>query len=362
MFQDRISYIRSKRQEGWKVFGVLPGYYPKEVLLAGGVLPVEIWDPKVDVTVAHHHLQPTICGIAKIALSFVLNLPKGLLEGILINHICDSLQNLGSLLKDLISTFQLPCIFFYQPKEPFRKSTFLYYKGLLKALVEDLKKISIEIKEGDLSYWCKEMASVYDKLALLFENLKYKSCLRLNKGLGQIAKGYSYLLPQDISRGVDEYISCLDSEGNDRRLVISGIQPYQREFLELLDLAGWQIVEEDSFLLTRRIPRSFNVSKDPYEELAYRYLSLPPCPARGTELPRRVEYLTQKVKKANAKGVIFSTIKFCEPEYFDLPSIASALQGKGIRTLHIEIESPTGMETDNLTRVEAFLEGFSGEC
>ena len=57
----RRSYLKEqKKVYGRHIFGVFPAQYPKEILWAMNILPVEIWDPHLEVSLANAHLQPSI--------------------------------------------------------------------------------------------------------------------------------------------------------------------------------------------------------------------------------------------------------------------------------------------------------------
>jgi len=60
--------MRQKEEKGRKLFGIFPAYYPKEILWAMNVLPVEVWDPPLEVNHANAHLQPYICSVVKLGL------------------------------------------------------------------------------------------------------------------------------------------------------------------------------------------------------------------------------------------------------------------------------------------------------
>jgi benzoyl-CoA reductase/2-hydroxyglutaryl-CoA dehydratase subunit BcrC/BadD/HgdB len=92
------------------------------------------------------------------------------------------------------------------------------------------------------------------------------------------------------------------------------------------------------------------------EALASAYFSLPPCSTRNSPLKDRLNYLMGKIESTGAKGVIFSLIKFCDPEYFNLPVIMQELKLKDIPFLSIETEVNQTIDSQTLTRIQAFSE------
>ncbi|HEY77039.1 MAG TPA: 2-hydroxyacyl-CoA dehydratase, partial [Thermoflexia bacterium] len=95
----RTETIRKFKEAGGKVAAVLPIHYPRSLLRAFGLLPVEVWGPpRVDISHAAAHLQPYVCSIALNALSFLLIGGLDVVDCIIVPHACDALQGLGSLL------------------------------------------------------------------------------------------------------------------------------------------------------------------------------------------------------------------------------------------------------------------------
>jgi benzoyl-CoA reductase/2-hydroxyglutaryl-CoA dehydratase subunit BcrC/BadD/HgdB len=59
------------------------------------------------------------------------------------------------------------------------------------------------------------------------------------------------------------------------------------------------------------------------------------------------------IRTTGAQGVIFHSIKFCEPELFDLPDLRNGLD---VPTLTLEIDISDPISGQSLTRIEAFFE------
>jgi benzoyl-CoA reductase/2-hydroxyglutaryl-CoA dehydratase subunit BcrC/BadD/HgdB len=57
--------------------------------------------------------------------------------------------------------------------------------------------------------------------------------------------------------------------------------------------------------------------------------------------------------------VIFYTVKFCEPELFDIPLLVEGLKARGIPSLTLDVEVNQGLSGQVGTRVEAFVEMIS---
>ena len=92
----RKEYLLTQIQDfGRRIFGVFPAQYPREILWAHNILPVEIWDPPLPLETAKAHLQPYICSVVQAGLELVLSGKAAFLDGLLFPHTCDSIQNAG---------------------------------------------------------------------------------------------------------------------------------------------------------------------------------------------------------------------------------------------------------------------------
>jgi len=63
---------------------------------------------------------------------------------------------------------------------------------------------------------------------------------------------------------------------------------------------------------------------------------------------------------ADADGVLFWSIRFCEPDAFDRPQLSERLKQEGIPAVTLEMDLATGNFEPIKTRVEAFCEMIGG--
>ncbi|MFH1124479.1 MAG: 2-hydroxyacyl-CoA dehydratase family protein, partial [Pseudomonadota bacterium] len=80
----RNEYLKCQKEDhGRSLFGVFPAQYPKEILWAMNALPVEIWDPPLEIRLSNRHLQPYICSVVRSGLELVLQGHCDSLDGFL---------------------------------------------------------------------------------------------------------------------------------------------------------------------------------------------------------------------------------------------------------------------------------------
>ncbi len=288
----RKEYIQEQREKyGRRIFGVFPAQYPKEIFWAMNALPVEIWDPPLEVSHASAHLQPYICSVVRFGLELILQGHCDGVDGFLFPHTCDSIQNLASIVNDYLG-LKKPCTFFYQNLDE------------LKRRVRQSREISSLIKE------------IYDLRA----EGKLQST---NEEFYRVLRQGEFLYPEDFHPLLSEFAETSRGEPKKGPVVImSGVLPSPPEILTLLDDLGVRVGDDDLLNCSRRLLVTPSTSEDPFEALADGYFAMPPCSTKNSPVEERLKHLVQKIERSGAKGAIFYTVKFCEPELFDIPQRA----------------------------------------
>ena len=356
----RKEYLISQKEEkGQRLFGVFPAYYPKEILWAMNVLPVEIWDPPLEINHANAHLQPYICSVVKLGLELILQDKCRNIDGFLFPHTCDSIQNLASIVSDYLN-LDTPCYFFYHPKAPYSAASRNYYLEELKRLVVRLEK-----QLGALDFFTlKQQVEKGNQVAALIKELyRLRACDELtasNSDFYRIIRKGEYLHPDDFLPLLEEFL--FTSKGRNREgpsVILSGILPNPPEILKILDQRGVRVADDDLLNCGRRLLMPESKNEDPFEAMAENYFGMPPCTTKNSSLKARANYLFEKIERSKAKGVIFYMVKFCETELFDVPHLVEEVKKRGLATLLVDCEVNQGLSGQLETRVEAFAEMIS---
>lgn len=352
----RKDYLLEQKQRGRRVFGVFPAQYPREVLWAAGILPVEIWDPPLPASTADAHLQPYICSVVKLGLGLLLQGKADLADGFLFPHTCDSIQNMASVVHDYIG-LKKPCYFFYHPKAPYRDSAREYYLRQIKALAGSLEEICGPIDPAELKRRVAQGQEINRLMAQLYQR-RAAGVLHLdNAQFYEAIRRAEWLWPDDLIAELKEILGHPPTDPDKRSaVVLSGVLPNPPEILNLLDDLGARVGHDDFLACSRRWLTVQPKAGDPYEALSQAYFGLPPCSSKDSPLAERAAWLLKLCQETRAKGVIFYTVKFCETELFDVPILCDELKENGYPTLVVDIELNQGLSGQISTRVEAFLE------
>lgn len=358
----RMEYsLNQKKKYGRYIFGVFPVQYPKEILWAMNILPVEIWDPPLAISNSNSHLQPYICSIVKLGLELILQGKCEGLDGFLFPHTCDSIQNMASIVNDYLGLDQ-SCYFFYHPKAPYKESSRQFFLDQSKNLAENLGRQVGDLNTKELTKYIAKGQKIDSLISELYERRAKGEVVCSNVDFYQVLRQGEFLHPDDFLPLLEEFLSFLKGRGpgeNKRSVVLSGIMPNPPEILALLDDFGVTIADDDLASCGRRTKISGLDKVDPFEIMAEAYFKMPPCSTKDSPSAERLESILGKVERSCSKGVIFNLVKFCEPELFDAPFLADQLKERGIPALILDTEVNQGLSGQLKTRLEAFVEMIS---
>jgi len=348
-----------KQAYGRHLFGVFPAQYPREILWAMNVLPVEIWDAPLEIIHANAHLQPYICSVVKLGLELILQGQCDDLDGFLFPHTCDSIQNLASIVYDYLG-LDKPCYFFYRPKAPYRDSCRQYYLEQIRGLVSRLEKQLGPLDPSELKQRVEQGQQVAAVLREIYDLRARGELCASNAEFYQVIRQGEYLHPDDFLPLLEVFLAASKRQaGSGPAVILSGVLPHPPEILTLLDKLGVRLTDDDLLNCSRRLLVPQSRAEDPFEALAESYFAMPPCTTKDASLNERMDYLLEKIERSGAKGIIFCMVKFCEPELFDVPQLLGDLKKKGLATLVIDSELNQGLNGQLATRVEAFVEMIS---
>ena len=342
------------REGGGRVAAVMPIHYPRELLRAFGVLPIEVWGPPgMDISYSAAHLQPYVCSMVHNMLAFLKSGGLDCADFIVVPHACDSLQGLGSLLLD-----------FVKPKQP----VFPMYMPRGRR-PEDVEFLASEVER--MYEWLSELTGFRPSRELLMESIR-----REEEADSMLSRFYEFrteisLSVRDFYRIIrtrqylpaEEFIvlikKVMDLYAGDPPegipIIMAGIVPEPMDVLDEIQALGGVVVNDDFACCGRRIYPE-GKSDDPFVRMAERIVYGPPDVVRGDLIEDRFRYMVDKVKTSGASGVVFYTVKFCEPELFDLPDMRRRLKEAGIPSVHVEVDINDPLSHQTITRIGAFLE------
>lgn len=343
-------------ETGRKAVGVFPNYFPVELLDAAGILPLGLWGAPVTVSQADTHFPAFVCSLIKSSFEMALKGDLHAVAGAVFPQICDSLQNSESVWRSL-----MPDSFTTR----YRLSKNPDSKGARDFLIFEVKRIARELEQA-FQVQFNELDLVE---AILRRNLVRRKAREL---MERFYTGDIMLHPIDFymilkaSHVMDpeawiEAANALTGgprglEFGGTRIFLSGMTCEPWWLLDELERVDATLVGDDLAFAHRAYQRDVSEQGDPFEALADHTLALAPCANLHQEVFARGEHLVERVKACRADGVVFTRLKFCDPEAFDHPHLKACLDQQGIPSLLLETDMGVQDTGAVATRVEAFME------
>jgi bcr-type benzoyl-CoA reductase subunit C len=347
---------------GRPIIGVMPAYFPLELIWAAGGYPVQLWGNNLAIQNADAYMQSYCCSVARSVLELELRGGAEMVKAYAFTSLCDTLINTREIYRRL---FSKPTLELSIPITRTTKARRQYLTSVLDTLLGGLSEItgkSIEAQQ------LQEAADLYGRCRKLQRDLYAlrRDCPGLirNHDFYAVVKS-GFFLP------VDEYIRQLESllkqlrrpeHGSESRpkLLLSGMVFDPIAVYSIFDQAGACIVDDDFANGWRYAAKPELAVDDLVAGVAAYLFENAPCCCIYTPDNDRHAYLVDKVRRCNADGVIFWYIKFCEPDAFDRPQLAARLKEAGIPATTIEIELSTTHTDAVETRIAAFCEMLEG--
>lgn len=239
------------------------------------------------------------------------------------------------------------------------EATELYAKEIRRFLKHLEKTEGVEVNEDAL----RRSIGLYNKtrklLGEIYETKKGDSLpvsgtetLEIVRLASRIPReAYNELLEEIV----EEVKSRPKSQNGNVRILISGSEIDQPDFIKLIEDLGSIVVMDDLCTGNRYFWDEVDENIEPIQALSTRYINKPPC-ARVIPWDDRAEYLKGLVKEFKVDAVILESLKFCPPFGFQKPLMMGSLEAAGVPVLELEREHGDSSIGQFKTRVEAFLE------
>jgi benzoyl-CoA reductase subunit C len=324
---------------GRKVIGYMPIYVPRELIHAGGMLPLGILGGGDQLEVIHGdaYYQSYICRIPRSTIELGVSGRLDFVDGMLFPSICDVIRNLSGMWKML---FPKVYVRYFDVPQNYRDDIGgNYYVNELAELRHDLgelrgKPITDEELRNSIVLYNENRRLVRELYALRAEKPwqapAAEAYLVLRAGM---------VLPvEDHSAMLRDYLAAARAEERPRRdncrVVVTGAfceQP-PLNLIKSLELAGCYVVDDDLLLVTRWLTVDTSIDGDPLRNLATAFLHQSEATAARYEpdLKEKGQHLVRAVRRSGAEGVIFAAPSFCDPALLDRPMQQHVLKDAGI--------------------------------
>ena len=358
-----------KASSGKKIIACMPMQIPEEIIHAAGALPVVIPEGDGPVTVASKHIQYFFCGYARSVIDSVLRGKWDCLDGLVTQDTCHTMRPLFDIIEAnhpfrYMRRVFMPVAVAKKQAKPFLLGELERFRASVGKFVG--KEIDNEALQKSIDIYNENrdlMTRLYDLRRQRPGLLTLREMVDVTlAGMVTPKEEHNELLRKLLPALADRKPPIPDVN-NRVRLVLTGslCEAPPAELLALTEDLGGVVVDDDLYTGSRyfltRVPSLAN----PIEGLAEAYLHMTaPCPTRIYPEMTLGPYLVDRVKRAEAKGLIIILVKYCEAHDYTYPHMRRHLDPAGIPYLMIKTEHETSSVEQMKTRLQAFFEIIRG--
>jgi benzoyl-CoA reductase subunit C len=319
---------------GRKAIGYMPIYVPREIIHAGGMLPVGIFGggDQLEVIQGDAYYQSYICRIPRSTIELGLTGRLDCLDGMLFPSICDVIRNLSGMWQIM---FKDKYVRYFDVPQEFQDAIGgEYYVHELATLRDDLAKLGGRaITDDELR---RSIAVYNENRRAVRELYAYRSLRPWQAPTTEVylvLRAGNVLPPEEHTALVRDYIAAADAEKRPKRdnarVVVTGSFCEQPPLglIRSIEMAGCYIVDDDYMLIQRWLLDDVPTDGDPLENLSKAFLHRSASTASKYDERRedKGKFLVESVKKNAAEGVIFAAASFCDPALLERPMLLEVL-------------------------------------
>lgn len=344
-------------RSGKPVIGWFCSYTPLEIIHAAGLYPCRILpEPGRTITRADSYIDRNFCPYVRTCLGEALDGKYKFLGGLVVVNSCDPMRRMYDVWR-----YNIGGEFNYLLDLPRINSAeaVAYFRDCLRKFIAGLEThFKVKVSDTALAEAIKLLNTSRSLLKELYR--VNKDSLALTAADVRTVVKASTVLPIDVLnsllvRLIDE-IRCYEAdEDKSPRILITGSVMDNPHIPWLIEECGARVVGDDLCSGTRQFWDTVERAADPLTDLSRHYLNRTPCP-RMKDASKRFDQVIRMIDEFRVDGVIFYTLKFCDPFLFDVPLLKERLDEKGIPALRLEGDYTPGTLGRVKTRIEAFIE------
>ena len=361
-----FSYAKRLKDEGWKVLGYFPVYFPEELARSLGFHSVRLLGAsgRVTLDIATAHTQSFVCSISRSVFQLLKQGNLDVFDALIFSNICDVARNLSGIAKRNVKD-RIHIDYIHYPVNNTSPASVDYMVEELKRVIAGLegiagKKFSPELLVANIKLFNEKRRLQRELVRLKAERPWVATYVDVYVALraGGIMGPEQYI---GLLRAYLERLRVAEGRRQDKvRVMIFGdfCEQPPLPLFKVIEDAGCHIVHDESNLGSYWIGE-VDIAADPLRSIARAYTQNPdPMTVRFHPAVDKQKYILEAVRRVGAEAVIFCTPKFCEPALYDYVVYKTALHKANIPTLHIEYEeSSTSFEQARL-QVESFVESI----
>ncbi|OAT81226.1 2-hydroxyacyl-CoA dehydratase subunit D [Desulfotomaculum copahuensis] len=370
IYTNRLQVARELKMQGEKFGGYLCCYVPVEMLSAAGYVPFRIiGDMNEPITNADAYLPSVMCPFYRSCLDLGLKGKYDFLDGLVSPHACDAAERVGLVWR---SYFKYPFTFYLDIPHTVHASALVFFKQQLAHLRKGLEEYTgLKITDNDLKKQIKLFNRQRELVRQLYHLRKVEpppvsgtEVLQLAVSLMGLPVQEGNLLAEEVIKEVKT--RKMKPSKMKGRVLVWGCLIDNTAITSLIEDCGLEVVMDDTAIGSRTFGHDVELTEDPLDGLALRYLEKIVCPRtfretgknRANDLENRFSYLRKIVKDWHIDGIYMNLIRNCDIHGYEVPEVRYFFEEIGMPVLVIEQDYSTAALAPLRTRFQAFAESI----
>jgi bzd-type benzoyl-CoA reductase N subunit len=337
---------------GYVPMGYLCSYVPEELIHAAGFAPVRLRGAPAPIRRAEAHMQSFTCALCRSTLDQELSGNLASLAGVVFAHTCDTMQALADVWRmnspgSFVETVMQPVNLGAPAARAYLIAELACFRERLEELVGH--PIDDERLRTGIAL-CDETRTLVQALQQRRESVPAPHFFAVLTAAQRMPRQVLHPLLAALLAKVPE-----PPRRTGPRLFLTGPVLDEPRVLDLIHDLGATVAGDDLCSGSRHFDGLVGSGGDPITNLADHSLRRPPCPSKYHPAHDPGDYLLDRVREAQADGVVWVLAKFCEPHAFDFARVRPVLEQAGVPSLLLEMEQVPSLEGLR-TRLQAFVE------
>ncbi len=352
-----LDAIRTLKDEGKRPFGYFTPYFPVEIAMALGLTPVRIIGFNRECSRSDASLQAYCCSLVRTSLEAGLAGDLDDLEGVGFVQSCDTIQRLPAIWKK--NGVHERMVILNHPADVSTQASWNYYRKEIDAFVKRFAEITETTFDPAALAEAVRLTNRERELFGKMLELREQGVIRASDAMAAARAATLMDRATWISWAEEALAALAEEKGEDPdgpRLALWGGTYENRAILDIIENTGARIVADMLDTMSYDFQGRVETEGDPLDALARHYFDRPVDATKYREGEKKDDRLMAMVRDAKADGVIFTFIKFCEPNAFEYPHLKRRLEKEGVPHFHFETDLWEDGSGQSATRLEAFIE------
>lgn len=374
IYADRAARVIELKAGGQRIIGYLDIFPVVEMLTALDLVPYRLLgDLNEPVTRADACLPTAVCPFLRSVMDLGLKGKYDFLDGVVFAHGCEVSEKTAHIWRTYLNP---PYAHFIDTPHTTHQAARKQHRALLKDFQKTLEELTGQELTAEK---LREAVSIHNRQRVLVRELydlrkpdppliSGAETVRVMVAVASLPVTEGNELLEQV---IDEIKGRKDGPGQKpARLMVWGSIIDNTALIDLVESLGANVVMDDTTVGSRDYFPTVEITDDPRDGLADRYLVALRSPRTFREtapdgsrkkdymadLESRFGYLKDYVREWHVNGVILQVMRYCDIYGYEVPALKDYLESIGLPGIYLEHDYSKAALAQLRTRLQAFLE------